>query len=224
MLAVAKANVDIQNLPDSPTGFSFEYLGLLGFADPIRASVPAAVEECRNAGIRVVMITGDYPITANAIAQQAGILSPDVLAGDELELLTDEQLAERVKTTSIFARIRPNQKLRIVQSLKNNGEIVAMTDDGVNDAPAIKAAHIGIAMGGRGTDVAWEASAIVLLDDDFSSIVKTIRLGRRIYDNLQKAIVYIIAVHIPIAGLAILPLLMGLPMILTPIHIAFLEW
>lgn len=224
VLAVAKSAIsDKNNLPESPRDIVFEYIGLLGFADPLRTNVPAAVAECRTAGIRVVMITGDYPITANAIATQAGIHSQDVLVGDELEILNDEQLAERVKTTSIFARIRPQQKLRIVQSLKANGEIVAMTGDGVNDAPAIKAAHIGIAMGGRGTDVAREASAIVLLDDDFSSIVKTIRLGRRIYDNLRKAIEYIVAVHIPIAGLAILPLLMGLPLILTPIHIAFLE-
>lgn len=226
VLAVAKANlvnIDVKNLPDSPKDFAFEYLGLLGFADPLRTNVAAAVAECSSAGIRVVMITGDYPITAKAIAEQAGISSPDVLAGDDLEILTDDQLALRVKTTSIFARIRPNQKLRIVQSFKNNGAIVAMTGDGVNDAPAIKAAHIGIAMGGRGTDVAREASAIVLLDDDFGSIVKTIRLGRRIYDNLRKAIEYIIAVHIPIAGLAILPLLTGLPLMLTPIHIAFLE-
>jgi len=224
VLAVAKAVIsDKNNLPESPRDIVFEYIGLLGFADPLRSNVPAAVAECRTAGIRVVMITGDYPITANAIATQAGIHSQDVLVGDELETLSDEQLAERVKTTSIFARIRPNQKLRIVQSLKANGEIVGMTGDGVNDAPAIKAAHIGIAMGGRGTDVAREASAIVLLDDDFSSIVKTIRLGRRIYDNLRKAIEYIVAVHIPIAGLAILPLLMGLPLMFTPIHIAFLE-
>ncbi len=226
VLAVAKANlatIDRNNLPESPKGFPFEYIGLLGFADPLRPNVAAAVAECASAGIRVVMITGDYPVTAKAIAGQAGIFSPDVLAGDDLDILTDEQLALRVKTTSIFARIRPNQKLRLVQSFKSNGAIVAMTGDGVNDAPAIKAAHIGIAMGGRGTDVAREASAIVLLDDDFSSIVKTIRLGRRIYDNLRKAIEYIIAVHIPIAGLAILPLLTGLPLMLTPIHIAFLE-
>ena len=227
VLAVAAAKVanaaQEENLPETPRGFEFEYRGLIGFADPLNSRVPAAVAECRSAGIRVVMITGDYPATARAIAKQAGIDATDVLSGDELEAMPDDQLALRVKSASIFARIRPEQKLRIVQSLKANGEIVAMTGDGVNDAPAIKAAHIGIAMGGRGTDVAREASAIVLLDDDFGSIVKTIRLGRRIYDNLRKAIEFIVAVHIPIAGLAILPLLLGLPLILTPIHIAFLE-
>lgn len=223
VLAVSKARVPAGALPESPTALQFEYLGLLAFADPLRDTVPAAVAECQSAGIRVVMITGDYPTTANAIALQAGLPPSDVLVGDDLEKLSDVELATRVKTTSIFARIRPQQKLRLVQCLKNNGEIVAMTGDGVNDAPAIKAAHIGIAMGGRGTDVAREASSIVLLDDDFGSIVKAIRLGRRIYDNLRKAIEFIVAVHIPIAGLAILPLLMGLPMILTPIHIAFLE-
>ena len=227
VLAVATAKVanaaQEENLPETPRGFDFEYRGLIGFADPLNSRVPAAVAECRSAGIRVVMITGDYPATARAIAKQAGIDATEVLSGDDLEAMPDDQLAVRVKSTSIFARIRPEQKLRIVQSLKANGEIVAMTGDGVNDAPAIKAAHIGIAMGGRGTDVAREASAIVLLDDDFGSIVKTIRLGRRIYDNLRKAIEFIVAVHIPIAGLAILPLLLGLPLILTPIHIAFLE-
>jgi Ca2+-transporting ATPase len=227
VLGVAKSPAmtpgQINNLPESPRDFDFEYAGLLGFADPLRAIVPAAVAECRSAGIRVVMITGDYPATARAIGAQAGLNATDVLAGDDIDAMSDDQLSLQVKTTSIFARIRPNQKLRIVQSLKANGEIVAMTGDGVNDAPAIKAAHIGIAMGGRGTDVAREASAIVLLDDDFGSIVKTIRLGRRIYDNLRKAIEYIVAVHIPIAGLALLPLLLGLPLILTPIHIAFLE-
>jgi|GEM_PF-5807 len=227
VLGVAKSgNINVaqeQNLPESPRGLNFGYVGLIGFADPLRANVPAAIAECRAAGIRVVMITGDYPATARAIGLQAGLDSTEVLSGDDIEAMADDMLATRVKSTSIFARIRPNQKLRIVQSLKANGDIVAMTGDGVNDAPAIKAAHIGIAMGGRGTDVAREASAIVLLDDDFGSIVKTIRLGRRIYDNLRKAIEYIVAVHIPIAGLALLPLLLGLPLILTPIHIAFLE-
>jgi Ca2+-transporting ATPase len=210
-------------LPQALQELPFEYAGLVGFADPLRANVPAAVAECRSAGIRVVMITGDYPATAQAIAGQAGIDATAVLSGEEIDGLADEELALRVKATAIFARIRPNQKLRIVQSLQAGGEIVAMTGDGVNDAPAIKAAHIGIAMGGRGTDVAREASSIVLLDDDFGSIVATIRLGRRIYDNLRKAIEYIIAVHIPIAGIALLPLLLGLPLILTPILIAFLE-
>lgn len=213
----------LQSPPDSIAGLPFEYLGLVAFADPLRANVPAAVAECRSAGIRVVMITGDYPATARAIGLQAGLDVADVLGGDELDAMSDAQLAEQVKSVQVFARIRPEQKLRIVQSLKAGGEIVAMTGDGVNDAPALKAAHIGIAMGGRGTDVAREASAIVLLDDDFGSIVKTIRLGRRIYDNLRKAIEYIVAVHIPIAGLALLPLALGLPLILTPIHIAFLE-
>jgi len=212
-----------EDLPETPRGMDFQYLGLIGFADPLRANVPAAMAECRSAGIRVLMITGDYPATASAIGSQAGLDSTDVLSGDAIESMSDEMLAERVKTTCIFARIRPNQKLRIVESLKANGDIVAMTGDGVNDAPAIKAAHIGIAMGGRGTEVAREASSIVLLDDDFGSIVTTIRLGRRIYDNLRKAIEYIVAVHIPIAGLAALPLILGLPLILTPIHIAFLE-
>lgn len=223
VLAVAKTTLAAGDLPESPRALHFHYLGLLAFADPLRDSVPAAVAECQSAGIRVVMITGDYPATARAIALQAGLPPSDVLVGNELEMLSDIELAERLKTTSIFARIRPQQKLRLVQCLKNNGAVVAMTGDGVNDAPALKAAHIGVAMGGRGTDVAREASSVVLLDDDFGSIVTTIRLGRRIYDNLRKAIEYIVAVHIPIAGLAILPLLLGFPMILAPIHIAFLE-
>ncbi len=226
VLALARAAPnpgDLSTLPESPRGLAFNYQGLIAFADPLRANVPAAVGECRAAGIRVVMITGDYPRTAAAIAAGAGIAATEVLTGEDIESMSDAQLVQRAKVVSVFARIRPNQKLRIVESLKSGGEIVAMTGDGVNDAPAIKAAHIGIAMGGRGTDVAREAAAIVLLDDDFGSIIKTARLGRRIYDNLRKAIEYIVAVHIPIAGLALLPLLLGLPLMLTPIHIAFLE-
>ncbi|MDP3087017.1 MAG: cation-translocating P-type ATPase [Methylotenera sp.] len=226
VLGIAQAKINplqLKELPETLHGFNFEYVGLIGFADPLRTNVPAAVAECRTAGIRVMMITGDYPTTAVAIGQQAGLDFTQVLSGDVIEKMTDAQLIAALKVTSIFARIRHNQKLRIVQLLKKSEEIVAMTGDGVNDAPAIKAADIGIAMGGRGTDVAREASSIVLLDDDFGSIVKTIRLGRRIYDNLRKAIEYIIAVHIPIASLAIMPLLFGMPLILTPIHIAFLE-
>lgn len=223
VLAVAKASVDTTIFPKSLAGFKFEYIGLVGFADPLRLNVPAAVAECRSAGIRVVMITGDYPTTAQAIGLQAGIDTSNILSGQDVETMSDDALSQQLKTSCIFARIQPSQKLRIVERLKANGEVVAMTGDGVNDAPAIKAAHIGIAMGGRGTDVAREASAIVLLDDDFGSIVKTISLGRRIYDNLRKAIEYIVAVHIPIAGLALLPLGFGMPLMLTPIHIAFLE-
>ena len=223
VLGVARARVAAQTLPETARGFDFEFLGLVGLADALRASVPEAVKECRSAGIRVVMITGDYPATARAIARKAGIDGDDVIAGDELAQMSDATLAERVRTATVFARIMPEQKLRIVSALKANGEIVAMTGDGVNDAPSLKAAHIGIAMGGRGTDVAREASSIVLLDDDFGSIVKAIRLGRRIYDNLLKAMGFILAVHVPIAGLALLPLMFGLPILLGPIHIAFLE-
>jgi len=210
-------------LPQSQRDIPFHYVGLIGFVDPLRATVPVAVAECRRAGIRVIMITGDYPATACAIAKAAGIDALSVITGAEMDTLSDAQLAGRIRTTSVLARIRPQQKLRIVEILKRNGEVVAMTGDGVNDAPAMKAAHIGIAMGGRGTDVAREAASIVLMDDDFASIVTTIRLGRRIYDNLRKAIEYIVAVHIPIAGLAILPLLLGLPLILMPLQIALLE-
>jgi len=211
------------DLPDTPRAFRFEFLGLAGLADPLRASVPDAIAECRSAGIRVIMITGDYPVTAMAIARQAGLDADEALSGRELEGLDDAGLAARLETASVFARIMPEQKLRIVQSLKGGGEIVAMTGDGVNDAPSLKAAHIGVAMGGRGTDVAREASSIVLLDDDFGSIVDAMRLGRRIYDNLRKAMGFIFAVHVPIAGLALLPLAFGLPIIFSPVHIAFLE-
>ena len=224
VLAIAKGSAARGGQkPRSPRCFRFEFLGLVGLADPLRPAVPAAIAECRAAGIRVIMITGDYPSTARAIARQAGLAAEDAVSGDVLGGMSDAELAKRLQTATIFARIMPEQKLRIVNALKAKGEIVAMTGDGVNDAPSLKAAHIGIAMGGRGTDVAREASSLVLLDDDFNSIVSAIRLGRRIYDNLQKAMAYILAVHVPIAGLAVVPLLFGLPLIFSPIHIAFLE-
>ncbi len=223
VLGVGRATFVGDALPDSQRGFGLEFVGLIGLADPLRPSVPAAVAECRSAGIRVVMITGDYPATARAIARRAGLDAMDVVAGEELRRLSDAELGQRVRSATVFARIMPEQKLRIVEALKGNGEIVAMTGDGVNDAPSLKAAHIGIAMGGRGTDVAREAASMVLLDDDFGSIVISVRLGRRIYDNLRKAMGFIFAVHVPIAGIALLPLLTGLPIVLGPIHIAFLE-
>jgi P-type Ca2+ transporter type 2C len=207
----------------SHSDHDFAFLGLLGLADPIRSSVPAAVADCRSAGISVVMITGDYAETARAIAAQAGLAEGEVLTGSELAGLSDTELAARLKTISVFARIMPEQKLRIVEAYKANGEVVAMTGDGVNDAPSLKAAHIGVAMGRRGTDVAREAASIVLLDDDFGSIVRTIALGRTIYDNIRKAMAFIFAVHVPIAGLALLPLLTGYPLLFGPIHIALLE-
>jgi Ca2+-transporting ATPase len=223
VLGVARASFTGSEWPESQRDFAFEFLGLVGLADPLRPSVVGAVEECRSAGIRVVMITGDYPATARAIARQAGLDADEILTGDALARMDDKELGEQVRTATVFARIMPEQKLRIVTALKADGEIVAMTGDGVNDAPSLKAAHIGIAMGGRGTDVAREASSIVLLDDDFGSVVHAVRLGRRIYDNLRKAMGFIFAVHVPIAGLALLPLLLGLPVLLGPMHIAFLE-
>jgi Ca2+-transporting ATPase len=222
VLAVAEG-VAQEPLPPTPSAFSYTLLGIAGLADPLRASVPAAIRECRAAGIRVVMITGDYPVTARAIAHQAGLDADEVLDGPSLERMNQDALAAVVQRASVFARIVPTQKLRIVTALKSHGAVVAMTGDGVNDAPSLKAADIGIAMGGRGTDVAREASSLVLLDDDFGSIVQTIRLGRRIYDNLRKAMAYIVAVHVPVAGLALLPLVTGLPLIFGPVHIAFLE-
>ena len=223
VLGVACAEHEGSGYPASQRDFQFTFLGLVGLADPLRSSVPDAVRDCRSAGIRVVMITGDYPATARSIAQQAGLDIGEVVTGEALERMSADDLARRIGGATIFARIMPEQKLRIVEALKASGEVVAMTGDGVNDAPSLKSAHIGIAMGGRGTDVAREAAAIVLLDDDFGSIVRTIRLGRRIYDNLQKAMSYILAVHVPIAGLSLLPLFFGWPLILGPVHIAFIE-
>ncbi len=223
VLAVARARFEGEDFPTVEHDFEFEFVGLVGLADPLRAEIPDAVRQCREAGIRVVMITGDYPATARAIAQQAGLDVDEVLSGDTLAAMSDTELQARMKAVSVCARIAPEQKLRIVQALKADGEIAAMTGDGVNDAPALKAAHVGIAMGGRGTDVARESAALVLLDDNFASIVRAVRLGRRIFDNMQKSMSYILAVHVPIAGMALLPVLLGFPALLFPMHIAFLE-
>ena len=223
VLGVARASHAGREWPAQQTDIAFQLLGLVGLEDPLRDGVAAAVAQCRSAGIKVAMITGDHPATARAIAEQAGIDASAVMTGAALAAMDDATLAREVATVRVFARIMPEQKLRLVEALKAGGDVVAMTGDGVNDAPSLKAAHIGIAMGGRGTDVAREASALVLLDDDFGSIVKAASLGRRIYDNLRKAMGFILAVHVPIAGLALLPLCFGLPIIFGPVHIAFLE-
>ncbi len=224
VLGVAKTCFEEASLPDEQHDFNFEFLGLVGFADPVRPSVPAAVKECYDAGIRLIMITGDYPDTAQSIARKIGLAGiNECITGLQMDAMDDEELQQRVRTVNIFARVVPEQKLRLVNALKAGGEVVAMTGDGVNDAPALKSAHIGIAMGGRGTDVARESAALVLLNDDFSSIVETVKMGRRIYDNLRKAMAYILAIHVPIAGMSLIPVLIGWPLVLYPVHIAFLE-
>ena len=224
VLAVAKASFRDQPWPPIQHDFPFEFLGLVGLIDPLRPGVSEAIHECRTAGIKVVMLTGDHPATARAIAAQAGLTTDhEVVDGEAVACANDDDLCEIVRRATVFARIMPEQKLRLVEAFKANGEIVAMTGDGVNDAPALKSADIGIAMGGRGTDVAREAASLILLDDDFSSIVAAVRLGRRIYDNLRKALAYVLAIHVPIAGLAVLPLVMGWPLFFSPVHIVFLE-
>jgi Ca2+-transporting ATPase len=224
VLGVAKAlHVSDHPWPEQQQAFDFQWVGLIALADPLREEVPEAVAQCLRAGIRVVMITGDHPRTALAIARQAGIQSEGIITGSDILSMSEDELADRAATINVFARIRPAQKLALVEALKSQGHVVAMTGDGVNDAPALKAAHIGIAMGQRGTDVAREAASLVLLKDDFGSIVQAIRMGRRTFANMRQAMIYTLAVHIPIAGLALLPVLFGLPLILMPLHIAFLE-
>ncbi len=226
VIGVAKSQFqpDSAHLPATAHDFTFGFLGLIGFADPIRDNAAASVADCQTAGIRVMMMTGDYPSTALNIAKEIGLVGRDiVLTGDEIETLSEHEFKEKLTTVSVFARMRPAQKLRLVQALKENHEVVAMTGDGVNDAPALKAAHVGIAMGQRGTDVARETADLVLTDDNFSSIVTAIRKGRHIYQNIKRSFSYIWALHIPIAGLAVIPLLLGWEPVFMPIHIVFLE-
>ena len=210
--------------PQSQHDFDFDFLGLVALADPPRTEVPAALAECRRAGVRVIMMTGDHPATARAIARQVGLSDrPDVITGAQLEALDDAALTERLRHVDLCARLKPEHKLRLVQLLRASGEVVAMTGDGVNDAPALKAADVGIAMGERGTDVAREAAALVLLDDSFARIVAAIRQGRRIDSNIRKAVRFVFAVHVPIIGLALVPTLLHWPVLLLPVHIVLLE-
>jgi Ca2+-transporting ATPase len=224
VLGVAQATFAAEVLPGLQHDFDFRFLGLVGLEDPIRPDVPQAIAECRAAGIRVVMMTGDHPATAMSVARQAGLgTDAPVITGTELSTLNDSELAARLITTQIFCRVQPEQKLRLVRAFRAQGDVVAMTGDGVNDAPALKAADIGVAMGARGTEVAREAAALVLLNDDFESLVTAVRYGRRIFANLRKAIVFVVAVHVPIVGLSMLPVLFGWPMVLMPAHILFLQ-
>ncbi len=224
ILWVAKASFEGDKLPSTQHDFRLEFMWLIGRIDPIRETVAQSIQECYHAGIKVIMITGDYPTTAQYIGGKIGLEHPEhVILGEELRHLSEKELLEKIDTTNIIARVAPEEKLIIINLLKKHWHFVAMTGDGVNDAPALKAAHIGIAMGQRGTDVAREASAIVLLDDDFSSIVHGVKMGRKTFDNLKKAMIYIVSVHIPIAGIAILPILFWRPTILYPIHIVFME-
>lgn len=223
VLGVARAADPSGTIAD-PKDALFEFSGLIGFLDPLRADAPAALAEARSAGIDVAMITGDYPATALEIGRQAGLdVTSGVLTGPEISVLTAEELTARLATVRIFARVKPDQKLALVEAFKARGEVVAMTGDGVNDAPALERAHVGIAMGKRGTDVAREAADLVLLDDSFPAIVGGVRLGRRIFTNLRKALTYVMAIHVPIAGVALLPILFGMPPLLYPMHVVMLE-
>ncbi len=223
VLGVARASHSTDTI-DDPDDARFVFVGLIGFLDPLRADVPSALAEARAAGIDVSMITGDYPATAVEIARQAGLdVAGGVLTGPEIAALSSQALTERLATVRIFARVQPDQKLALVEAFKARGDVVAMTGDGINDAPALERAHVGIAMGRRGTDVAREAADLVLLDDSFPAIVGGVRLGRRIFTNLRKALIYVMAIHVPIAGVALLPILFGLPPLLYPMHVVMLE-
>jgi Ca2+-transporting ATPase len=224
VLGVARAFFPNGSLPAQQHDFDFEFVGLIGLNDPVRPGVAEAVQQCYSAGIRVLMITGDHPATAMNVASQIGLRNANrCITGPELELMGDAELQARIGETTVFARMVPEQKLKLVRALKSNDEIVAMTGDGVNDAPALRAANIGIAMGRRGTDVAREAAGLVLLDDDFTSIVHAVQLGRAIFDNLKRAIAYTLATHLPIVGLTVIPVMMEWPLVLLPFHVAFLH-
>jgi Ca2+-transporting ATPase len=210
--------------PDDLRGVRFAWCGLLALVDPLRADVPAAVQRAQVAGVRVLLVTGDHPVTARAIAQAAGIATNDtVISGSEIAAMRDDELVRRTRECAVYARVRPADKLRLVQCLVAAGDVVGMTGDGINDAPALAAAHVGIAMGGRGSDVARHAASVVLADDRFSTIVDAVALGRAIYANLLRAVQYVTAVHIPIAGAALLPAIAGVAPVLLPVHVVLLE-
>ncbi|MDD6879431.1 MAG: cation-translocating P-type ATPase [bacterium] len=223
VIAVAK-NDNLKEVPNNLFDSKLSFEGLIALYDPPRHGVKASLEKCYSAGIRVIMITGDNGETAKGIAKKINLKNYDeVITGVQLENMSDEELFEKVKTVNIFARVYPNHKMRIVNALQKDNKIVAMTGDGVNDAPALKKANVGIAMGQRGTNVAKESADLILLDDNFNTIIKAIENGRNIYINIRKAISYIIAIHVPIALLSLLVSILKLPVILLPIHVMLLE-
>ena len=222
VLVLAESNSEeiYENLED----YSLSFKALVGLQDPPKEGVEEAIKLCKKAGIRVVMITGDYSKTAMAIGEEIGLkFTNKVITGNEIDTLNEYELCEAVKSCDVFSRVIPEHKMKIVKALKKNGEIVAMTGDGVNDAPALKSADIGIAMGQRGTEVAKEASHMILMDDNFTTIVNSVKDGRRVYDNIRKAMVYILIIHIPIAAMAMCAPLFNLPPLLLPMHIMLLE-
>ena len=226
ILGVARANVSESALTESSfEKWNFEFVGLAAMKDPVRNGVASAIAELEAAGIRTILITGDYPQTAEAIGKEIGLIpGGGTVNGDDLEKLSPEQLSALVRTQNIFSRVKPQQKLLLVQALQAQGEIVAMTGDGVNDAPALKRANVGLAMGKRGSEVAREAADLVIADDSFLSITEGVRAGRRIFANLRKAASYVMAIHIPIFGMALVPIASPVwPLVLLPIQIAILE-
>ncbi len=228
VIAVAHTKLEsANNIPKNITDCRLKLCGVVGLSDPPRKNIENDIKDCLNAGIRVVMITGDNGITASSIAEQVGIPnSSNIVTGEEIEAMSDDELKKIIKNVSIFSRVIPEHKMRIVKAFKDNSEIVAMTGDGVNDAPALKYSDIGISMGKRGSEVSREASDLVLMDDNFSTIVSTIKDGRRIYDNIRKSIIYIFAIHVPIALSSLIAPLIGISpdnLLLLPLHVILLE-
>lgn len=228
VIAIAAARPASEgDIPASLTECRLTLLGLVGLADPPREGVKEDIAVCSRAGIRVVMITGDNGITASAVAKKVGLShSDEIITGDMLNDMSDKELREAVRKVSIFSRVIPEHKMRIVKAFQMNGEVVAMTGDGVNDAPALKYADIGIAMGKRGSEVSREAADLILMDDNFTTIVETVKDGRRIYDNIRKAVGYVFTIHIPIAFASLLAPFLGISpaaLLLLPLHVVLLE-
>jgi Ca2+-transporting ATPase len=199
------------------------FVGVVGFMDPPRKEVKDAIRTCREAGIKVIMVTGDHPETARTVASQVGIDSTRVLTGNEISKMSDEEVKQALKVTFVFARVTPEDKLRLVRLLRENGEIVAVTGDGINDAPALKEAHIGVAMGIRGTDVARETADMVLTDDNFSTIQTAVKEGRKLYGNLRKGVRYYLACKVALVASFLVPIALGVPLPFAPIQIIVLE-